>query len=477
MLKFITILFIFWVGSVTVFAQNQVVYRKAEFAEKPPSLFEERLYENREDNSLTGEVDRRRIEEAGNLKYAFMRFSNNFNFRPVELALQSRMSVEIYFSQTGDVRYIVYSVSEFERTATGFRNREVELPQAADNKFRRIFAEFAKQYKSSYKSLKPFKITFGLELKQAERKPQKSALNTLEDALSNTQPDTVKTVNFSGLELREIPDVIYRFRNLESLELSNNYLTFIPAELTKLKRLKYLGLDFNDLTNDSIFFARNRHLKVLRLQHNPITTIPGRVRKNRRLEDLLLGNNHLSELHTASFRGLRRLKTLNLYNVQIEELSENVAKLKRLEIIDLYHNDLRFLPDKFYKLKRLKTLAVSHNRLWKLPEKIDQMGFLNTLYVHHNKLSDLPALPASMILLHINNNRFKDLPNVVKTLPNLENLDFSSNEIERLPAELLQLSKLKNVYMMGNEYNRKKELFDDVDCFVVDLERRNILVR
>jgi hypothetical protein len=31
--------------------------------------------------------------------------------------------------------------------------------------------------------------------------------------------------------------------------------------------------------------------------------------------------------------------------------------------------------------------------------------------------------------------------------------------------------------MMGNEYNRKKELFDDVDRFVVDLEGKNIIVR
>ncbi|MFT7483351.1 MAG: Leucine-rich repeat (LRR) protein, partial [Oceanospirillaceae bacterium] len=83
----------------------------------------------------------------------------------------------------------------------------------------------------------------------------------------------------------------------------------------------------------------------------------------------------------------------------------------------------------------------------------------------------------SLILLHFNNNRFKDLPKEVSKLPNLESIDFSSNEIERLPAELLSFPKLKNVYMMGNEYNRKKELLDDVDRFIVDLERRNITVR
>jgi Leucine-rich repeat (LRR) protein len=39
------------------------------------------------------------------------------------------------------------------------------------------------------------------------------------------------------LELKEVPEVIYRFKNLEQLELSNNYLTSIPEELTKLKKL------------------------------------------------------------------------------------------------------------------------------------------------------------------------------------------------------------------------------------------------
>jgi hypothetical protein len=477
MRKFTTCLFTLLFYCFIIDAQNQVVYSADEFRTNPPEMFDERVYESEGVNSPSAEVDRRRVEESGNIKYAFVRFSNNFNFRPVELALESRMTVSIYLGQSGDVRYVVYRVREYEMTDKSLKTREVELPQSADNKFRRIFGEFAKQYKSSYKSLKPFKVFFSVDLKKDKRNLDKSALNTLEEALTNARPDTVKELNLSGLELKEVPEVIYRFKNLEQLELSNNYLTSIPEELTKLKKLKYLGLDFNDLTNNSVAFARNRNLKVLRLQHNPITTLPESIRKNRRVEDLLLGNNKLSNLNMASFRGLRKLRTLNLYNVQIEELSENVKLLRRLEIIDLYHNDLRYLPKKIYKLKRLKTLAVSHNRLWKLPEKLYKLEKLKDFYVHHNKLSTLPELPQNVVLLHFNNNRFKDLPQSITKLPNLGSIDFSSNEIERLPIELLSFPKLKNVYMMGNEYNRKKELFDDVDRFIVDLERRKITVR
>lgn len=448
-----------------------------EFQENPPEMFDKLIYENQEESSPSAGGDRRLTEESGNVKYEFVRFSNRFDFRPVDLDLDSRMTVQIYFNQGGDVRYLVYEVREYERTENGYKTHYVDLPQAADNKFRRIFAEFAKQYKSSYKSLKPFKVFFGVDLKKRPRKQERNSVNTLQEALHTTQPDTVSYLNFSGLELKAIPDVVYRFKNLKQLELSNNYLTFVPAKLTTLKKLRYLGLNFNDLTNDSVFFARNRNLKVLRLQHNPISTLPETVRKNRKLEDLLLGNNKLSDLNTASFRGLRRLKTLNLYNVQIEELPETVRRLKRLEIIDLYHNDLRFLPEKLYKLKQLTTLAVAHNRLWKLPETMYRHEKMKELYVHHNKLYTLPELPESLTLFHFHNNRFKDFPKEIEKLPNLESIDFSSNEIERIPAELLRLPNLKNVYMMGNEYNRKKELFDDVDRFVVDLEGKNITVR
>ncbi len=470
-----TSLFFFFV--IAAFSQNQVVYRADEFRENLPETFDERVYETGGDSTLTAEIKKMRMTEGGNIKYAFVRFSNNFDFRPVDLELESRMQVSIYFGQSGDVRYLVYRVVEVEFTKTSIKTREVNLPEAADNKFRRIFGEFAKQYKSDYKSLRPFIISFSVDLKKRPRKFQKRSINTLEDALANARPDTVKEVNFSGLELRTIPQVVFRFHNLEQLELSNNYLTAIPAELTKLEKLKYLGLDFNDLSNDSLDFSRNKNLKVLRLQHNPISTIPESVRKNRRLEDLLLGNNKLSDLKNASFRGLKRLKTLNLYNVQIEELPKNVKRLKRLEIIDLYHNNLRFLPEKMCELKQLQTLAVSHNRLWKLPENISRMKNLQTLHVHHNKLTSLPELPQSLTLLHFHNNRFTDLPSEVNTLANLESLDFSSNKIVRLPEELLQLPKLKSVFMMGNGYNRKKELFDDVDRFVVDLEGKNITVR
>ncbi|MFB0946980.1 MAG: hypothetical protein QMB24_12680, partial [Spirosomataceae bacterium] len=144
----------------TAIAQKQVVYSADEFNENPPEKFDERIYDSEGVNSPSAEVDRRRVEESGNIKYAFVRFSNNFNFRPVELALESRMTVNIYFGQSGDVRYVVYRVREYEMTEKGLKTRDVELPQAADNKFRRIFAEFAKQYKSDYKSLKPFKVYF-----------------------------------------------------------------------------------------------------------------------------------------------------------------------------------------------------------------------------------------------------------------------------------------------------------------------------
>ena len=58
-----------------------------------------------------------------------------------------------------------------------------------------------------------------------------------------------------------------------------------------------------------------------------------------------------------------------------------------------------------------------------------------------------------------------------------ENFDFSSNIFVTLPTELKELPKLKSVFMMGNEYNRKEEKFEEVDRFVVDLESKNIFVR
>ena len=80
-------------------------------------------------------------------------------------------------------------------------------------------------------------------------------LGDLAKASRTTRPDTVKIVQFGGLDLEQVPPVIYRFTNAEEFNLGSNYLTAIPAQLTTLPKLQRLNLMSNRLQDDSVFFA------------------------------------------------------------------------------------------------------------------------------------------------------------------------------------------------------------------------------
>lgn len=281
-----------------------------------------------------------------------------------------------------------------------------------------------------------------------------STISTLEAARLTTRPDTVRYVFFNQLNLKTVPDELYRFQNLEELDLSKNELTQLPLRLTAdLPNLKRLSLLENQVGDDGIFFAKNTHLEALNMQYNKLTRVPGSVSNNRHLGSLWLGHNELNDLTIRPLKKLKRLYDLNLYEAGLTSIPRKIWKLKHLTILDLYHNELTALPKQMGKMKALEQLAVANNRLTELPKELAKLPRLTTLFAHHNKLTQLPTEMARLTnlrLLDIGTNQFSELPPVILSLPSLEDLDLSKNNIQTLPSALAQMTKLKKLYMRSN---------------------------
>ncbi|MEZ0539020.1 leucine-rich repeat domain-containing protein [Fibrella arboris] len=281
-----------------------------------------------------------------------------------------------------------------------------------------------------------------------------STISTLEAARTTTRPDTVKYLHVNQLALSKIPDVVYRFPNLEELDLSKNQLTQLPARLiTDIPSLKRLNVLFNQIGNDSVFIPKNTHLRALTLQGNKLTRIPASVRNCKALESLWMGNNTLTEVSLKPLRGLRKLNDLNFYNAGLTSLPRQIRKLKHVVVLDLYYNQLTELPRQMGRMKRLEQLAVANNNLASLPPQLARLRNLNTLFVHHNKLSQLPGSFVklrSLGILDIGYNQFSNVPDVLAGLGTLESVDISHNNIQTLPTSLIGLRNLKKFYIRSN---------------------------
>ncbi|MCU0341525.1 MAG: leucine-rich repeat domain-containing protein [Spirosomaceae bacterium] len=283
-----------------------------------------------------------------------------------------------------------------------------------------------------------------------------STINTIEQALATTRPDTVKVLALNQLELKAVPyELIYKFANMKELNLAANELTRVQLDFTRLPKLRQLWLNNNLLTEDSLQLSPNKTLKILNIQGNRFVDVPATVRQCKRLTSLWLGYNKLTQLQNGSFRRLRRLQDINLYSCELQSLPKGIAKLKRLEVLDVYYNSLTTLPKSLGRMKRLQQLALSHNSFEVLPTQIGRLKRIQTLYIHHNKLEQLPRSIGrlrNLKILDIGHNRFSTLPPQIGQLTQVEDLDASYNNLSEVPAQVLQMPNLKKLHLRENPF-------------------------
>ncbi|KQS33699.1 leucine-rich repeat domain-containing protein [Dyadobacter sp. Leaf189] len=300
-----------------------------------------------------------------------------------------------------------------------------------------------------------------------------SVIRTLAEAVETRDTMRVKELSLSRALLTSVPDVIYRFPNLERLFLADNDIENASIDLSRLPKLQQLDLSGNILKTNAISLPKNKTLHSLNLLKNQMDDIPPVAKSCKKLQTLWLGSNQITALKNSSFRRVRRLRDLNLYKAELTSVPKGISKMKRLEVLDLYYNQLEVLPKSICKLKRLTHLAISHNQISALPEKIYKLKNVHTLYAHHNHLSKLPERIVQMQnlkILDLGYNWLTQFPNELVAFTNLQELDLSANNFPEFPQQLLQIKKLDKLYLRGNpflgedretRYNRQFSLLKD----------------
>ncbi|WP_460971952.1 leucine-rich repeat domain-containing protein [Spirosoma migulaei] len=402
----------------------------------------------------------------------FRRFLKKRNFRPDSSII---WNTEVFFKADGHADWLLYQYQ---------RNNKRLAPEKEETLIA-LLTEYLNQHPlpvSSTLVWSPFRLGSGLFiLGPASRTTPKGpgVIGTLAAASQTTRPDTVKTIAFSGLELEQVPEVIYRFTNVEEINLGHNYLTALPARLTALPKLKRLNLMSNRLQEDSVFFTRNKVVKSINLQRNSLTDVPASVRQNRRLESLWLGNNDLANLTIKPLRSLHRLNDVNLYNVGLSQLPKDIGRLKHVKVMDLYYNKFTELPRQLGRMKRLEQLAIAHNNLKEIPASLAKLRRLQVLFAHHNHISQLPTKFQRLQHLHVLDLGYNELivaPNVLGALPELEELSLNNNNLQEFPSVLLSIKNLKRVYMGSNPLWGREAMTSPYASQIKQLEANNTQV-
>ena len=310
--------------------------------------------------------------------------------------------------------------------------------------------------------------------------------------------DSTTYISLEGQKLKEIPEWIYEFEHLKTLNLSGTSITHLPARLNTLDSLSSLSLDnmrypdsiaVDKLTNITDLSAKTNgwthcpkwitRFKVLEevdLSKNALERIPNRIVWMRQLRTIKVSNNPidldhqwlvglhkltnlrlnscgLTSIHPKILR-LRKLTELQLSDNQITKIPAKISKLRRLESLALYKNQISEIPPEFYTLKKLRIVDFFYNNIERISPEIAQLENLEILYLANNRLFDLPESLGNLKQLkelYLHHNRLSDLPNSLASLEELKVMHINHNYFTQFPDELLSLKHLRDLDISYNE--------------------------
>ncbi|KAH9714591.1 protein kinase domain-containing protein [Citrus sinensis] len=258
--------------------------------------------------------------------------------------------------------------------------------------------------------------------------------------------------NFSGT----IPRFIFNASKLSILELSqNSFSGFIPNTFGNLRNLEWLNLRDNYLTSSTpeLSFLSSlsncKSLTFIHLSDNPLDGI---------LSKTSIGGNKLNGSIPITLSKLQKLQGLGLDDNKLEgSIPDSICRLTELYELELGGNKLfGSIPACFSNLASLRILSLSSNELTSIPLTFWNLKDILQLNFSSNFLTGpLPLEIGNLkVLIGIDfsmNNFSSVIPTEIGGLKNLEYLFLGYNRLEgSIPDSFGDLISLKFLNLSNN---------------------------
>ncbi|XP_037282253.2 toll-like receptor 6 [Rhipicephalus microplus] len=249
--------------------------------------------------------------------------------------------------------------------------------------------------------------------------------------------------------------------NLHTLVLSHNRLTRVGGHtFSGLSALGGLYVDHNRLESlaaDAFHNASN--LQEIILAGNRLPAVPPVVQTLQSLRSLDVADNVITDIHNASYQGLRQLYGLNLMGNHIGNLSQGVFReLPSLRILNLARNGIQSIEQgTFDDIPDLHALRLDSNFLDDVNGLFSNLHDLIMLNISANRVRwfDYALIPIGLQWLDIHDNQVEALGNYfeLESILKLRTLDVSHNRLTELDSSSLP-NGIEIVFLKGNQLRR-----------------------
>ncbi|KFR06051.1 Leucine-rich repeat and calponin homology domain-containing protein 3, partial [Opisthocomus hoazin] len=197
--------------------------------------------------------------------------------------------------------------------------------------------------------------------------------------------------DLSRNRLSELPAEACLFVSLESLNLYQNCIRYIPEAVLNLQSLTFLNISRNQLSTLPVHLC-SLPLKVLIASNNKLVSIPEEIGQLRQLTELDVSCNEIQTI-PPQIGSLESLRDLNVRRNNLVRLPEELAELPLIRL-DFSCNKITTIPVCYRNLRHLQTIMLENNPLQSPPAQICIKGKIHIFkYLNIEACKIAPDLP------------------------------------------------------------------------------------
>ncbi|NWV98149.1 LRCH3 protein, partial [Machaerirhynchus nigripectus] len=208
--------------------------------------------------------------------------------------------------------------------------------------------------------------------------------------------------DLSRNRLSELPAEACHFVSLETLNLYQNCIRYIPEAVLNLQSLTFLNISSDYFV---FFLSKSRNqlstlpvhlcslpLKVLIASNNKLVSIPEEIGQLRQLTELDVSCNEIQTI-PPQIGNLESLRDLNVRRNNLVRLPEELAELPLIRL-DFSCNKITAIPVCYRNLRHLQTIMLENNPLQSPPAQICIKGKIHIFkYLNIEACKIAPDLP------------------------------------------------------------------------------------
>ena len=222
-----------------------------------------------------------------------------------------------------------------------------------------------------------------------------------------------------------------RYLNVKNCELYKNFE--LPKKLMTIviSNNKFSLREFRAMLSSSAHYLRAIYA---RFNNICIKNRLSMFKNASFVREVYLDANTMPILYKDTFRGLHKLKILDISSMSIESIEENAfGDLVLLKWLVVNNNHLESLPDNLFKpLKNLVSLELNQ--------------------CHFKKLPNLTGLPSHLLILSLSENKIENVTSIIDMgISSIRRLDLERNNILRIPAKVFQTIAAQEIDLSKNK--------------------------